>query len=560
MNRRTFLRTSSLLISASSAFAHTSELGCDVAVIGAGTGGYAAALGALRNGMRVILTEETDWIGGQLTAQGVPPDEHAWIEDFGCTLSYREYRDGVREYYRQHFPLTAEARARRNLNPGNGTVSRLTHDPRVGLAVLESRLASYLVGGQLVVLLRHVPVKAEVAGDRVSSVTVHDINGGRDTVITARYFVDATETGELLPLTRTEFVTGAEAQASTGEPHAAAQAQPRNVQSFTFCFAIDYLAGEDHTVDRPSEYAFWRDYVPKLTPPWTGKLLSWTCAHPETLQPREAIFDPRSTSRHGRELELWIYRRIADPANFVPGTLRSAITLVNWPQNDYWLGDILSASAEEREKFLAQAKQLSLSWLYWMQTDAPRVDGGTGWKGLRLRADVLGTEDGLAKYPYIRESRRIESEFTVLEQHVGTEARMTETGKSHEEVAAAVFKDSVGIGCYRLDLHPATGGDNYIDISSLPFQIPMGALIPKRVENLLPGCKDLGVTHITNGCYRLHPVEWNIGEAAGAIAAQAIKTGESPRGLRNNPKKLNDLQANLRAQGFELEWPRIHPV
>jgi FAD-dependent oxidoreductase family protein len=560
MNRRTFLQTSSLLVSASAVFARSAELKCDVAVIGAGTGGYAAAVAALRNGMRVILTEETDWIGGQLTAQGVPPDEHPWIEDFGCTLSYREFRDGVREYYRQHLPLTAEARSRRNLNPGNGTVSRLTHDPRVGLAVLESGLASYVVSGQLVLLLRHVPVKAEVTGDRVSSVTVHDINGDRDKVITAPYFVDATETGELLPLTRTEFVTGAESQRSTDEPHAPQQAQPRNVQSFTFCFAVDYLAGENHIIDRPSDYAFWRDYVPKLTPPWTGKLLSWTCPHPQTLRPRETVFDPRASAVRDHNLNLWIYRRIADPANFVPGTLRSGITLVNWPQNDYWLGDILSASALDRGKFLAQAKQLSLSWLYWMQADAPRVDGGTGWKGLRLRHDVLGTEDGLAKYPYIRESRRIEAEFTVLEQHVGTEARMKATGRSRDEVAAATFNDSVGIGCYRLDLHPATGGDNYIDISSLPFQIPMGSLIPKRVENLLAGCKNLGVTHITNGCYRLHPVEWNIGEAAGAIAAQAIKTGTSPTGIRKDPKKLNDLQASLREQGFELEWPRIHPV
>ncbi len=31
--------------------------------------------------------------------------------------------------------------------------------------------------------------------------------------------------------------------------------------------------------------------------------------------------------------------------------------------------------------------------------------------------------DGLAKAPYIRESRRIQAEFTVLEQHVGTDAR-----------------------------------------------------------------------------------------------------------------------------------------
>ena len=46
-------------------------MGCDVAIIGGGLGGCAAALSATALGMKVILTEETDWLGGQLTAQAV---------------------------------------------------------------------------------------------------------------------------------------------------------------------------------------------------------------------------------------------------------------------------------------------------------------------------------------------------------------------------------------------------------------------------------------------------------------------------------------------------------
>ncbi|MGG2474547.1 FAD-dependent oxidoreductase, partial [Rhizobium sp. BR5] len=34
--------------------------------------------------------------------------------------------------------------------------------------------------------------------------------------------------------------------------------------------------------------------------------------------------------------------------------------------------------------------------------------------------------------------------------------------------------------------------------------------------------KNIGTTHITNGCYRLHPVEWNIGEVAGMLAAYCL--------------------------------------
>lgn len=214
------------------------ELSCDIAIIGGGTGGVAAALGALRNGMRVVLTEESDWLGGQLTAQAVPPDENQWIETSGSTASYRAYRNAVRDYYRGHRPLTPQARANATLNPGNGSVSRLTHEPKVSVAVLNAMLAPYIHRGQLTVIYHAAPVAADTHGTRVLSVSIRDTRDGNRALITAKYFIDATETGELLPLTHTEFVTGSEAQSQTGELHAGSVAQPRNVQSFTYCFAI----------------------------------------------------------------------------------------------------------------------------------------------------------------------------------------------------------------------------------------------------------------------------------------------------------------------------------
>lgn len=557
-NRRTFLAQTGLLSLLSARVGAAKELPCNVAVIGGGTGGCAAALAALRNGMTVVLSEETDWVGGQLTAQAVPPDEHPWIESFGGTQLYRDYREAVRNYYRRHYPLTAEARARSILNPGNGRVSRLTHEPRVSLAVIESMLAPYISGGRLTLLLEHKPTAADVAGDWVRSVSLSSLSGETRT-ISARYFLDATELGDLLPLTGAEYVSGFESRNETGELHAPAGAQPENHQAFTACFAVDYRPDEDHVIERPREYQFWRDYVPRLSPEWTGQLLSWRMSHPVTLQPRELFLDPTLESEREGVLNLWLYRRIADRSNFAAGAYESDICLVNWPQNDYWLGNLYGQTDEAVRRNLERGRQLSLSLLYWMQTEAPRPDGGQGWPGLRLRPDITGTEDGLAKYPYIRESRRIRAEFTVLERHVGTEARMKLTGKSRDEVQAEFFADTVGVGSYRIDLHPSSGGDNYIDVSSLPFQIPLGALIPQRMENLLPACKNLGVTHITNGCYRLHPVEWNIGESAGALAAHAVRTSERPRAVRNDPKRLAGFQDLLRSQGVELEWPRVTP-
>jgi hypothetical protein len=559
------------------------EIACDVAIIGGGLGGCAAALAALRAGRTVVLTEPTDWIGGQLTQQAVPPDEHPWVEMFGANASYQALRRGIRDYYRRHYPLTAEAATDPHLDPGNGSVSPLCHEPRVALAVLTAMLAPYASRGLLTVLLEHVPVAADVDGDRLRSVTVRDLRADEvrtddvNRTILAPYFLDATELGDLLPLANVEHVTGFESRKDTGELHAPDVAQPDNHQSFTCCFAMEHRPGEDHTIERPRMYEFWRNYRPTLKPPWPGKLFGAASNPRQPEEGRPLEFDPT-----GRGKGFWVYRRILDPANFRPGSYPGSggVTLVNWPQNDYWLGNLFApAGGPERERaklssvsplslrpavfrndaadHLWRAKQLSLSLLYWLQTEAPRPDGGAGWKGLKLRPDLVGTEDGLAKYPYVRESRRIKAEFTVVEQHVGTEARRQALGR--EDVMAENFPDSVGVGSYRIDLHPSSGGDNYVDVSSLPFQIPLGALIPARVENLLPACKNLGVTHITNGCYRLHPVEWAIGEAAGALAAFCLDTNITPRAVRNNPARLKDFQARLTTQGVEIAWPRLTP-
>jgi hypothetical protein len=523
---------------------------CDVLIVGGGVGGCAAALAVARAGYRVILTEETDWIGGQLTSQATPPDEHGWIEQFGCTASYRRFREGVRDYYRRYYPLCDAAKSALFLNPGNGWVSPLCHEPRVALAVLGGMLAPFVSSGSLTILRDHRPVTAEARSrNRVGAVTLRDLRDGAVRTITASYFLDATELGDLIALSGTESVTGAESQAQTGEPHAPANPQPQNIQAFSVCFAIDHIAGEDHIIERPAEYERWCSYIPQLEPAWPGPLLSWTAVNPRTLAPVIYRFDPNreaSVAFSG----MWNYRRILDRQNFADGFLASDICLVNWPMIDCMEGDLINSSEVERSRYINQARQLSLSALYWLQTEAPRPDGGVGWPGLRLRPDVVGTEDGLAKYPYIRESRRIQAEFTVREQHVAAAARPA--GSTHAET----FDDSVGIGYYRIDLHPSTGGDNYIDVASLPFQVPLGALIPVRTENLLPAAKNIGTTHITNGCYRLHPVEWNIGEAAGTLAAYCLDHKLLPRAVYRDAGNRSDFQRYLVQSGIELAWPK----
>ena len=521
------------------------ERSTDILIVGGSLGGVAGALAAARLGREVVLVEESDWIGGQLTTQGVPPDEHPWAEGTGITASYRRLRSGIRDYYRRNYPLLPEPRADPRLNPGQGFVSPLCHEPRVALAVMYELLAPFLASRRLEIILRHRPTSVARRGDHVGAVTVQDAFTGEDMVIHAAYVLDASELGDLLPMAGVEHVMGSESQAQTGELHALpGAADPLDQQAVTWCFAMDHLPGESHVIHRPRDYAFWRSYRPDFC---DAPLLGWTFVDPATLELRTVnLFDGPTDEP---SMDMWHYRRIFFRGHYPQGRYASDITLVNWPQNDCWLGPLVGVSHQERLLHLDQARQLSLSLLYWMQTEAPRPDEGTGYPGLRLRPDVMNTVDGLAKHVYVRESRRIAAQFTVCEQHVGVEARAPLEG-------AEVFADSVGIGSYRIDLHPSTRQRTYVDISSFPFQIPLGAFIPVRVENLLPACKNLGVTHITNGCYRLHPVEWNIGEVAGALAATCLNRHVTPRQVCNTPALVADFQHTLtHVLGIELAWP-----
>ncbi len=537
----------------------------DLIICGAGVGGVAAALAAARSGRHVLLSDPTGWVGGQLTAQAVPPDENPWIETHGGTRSYRRFREDVRQYYRDHFPLAAAARENVLLNPGLGYVSRLCHEPRVALAVLQAMLAPHVSSGLVTLLPRHVPAAAHVQNDRVASVLLFSLETGETREYAAPFVLDATETGDLLPLAGAEYVVGAESRDDTGEPHARpGPARPQAQQGVTHCFALSYHPGEDHVIDKPATYDFWRAYTPSF---WPGPLLGWTDLHPFTNAPRtHSLFgpnnDPDEFTPHGDYVwgrqGLWHYRRLRARRQFVPDA--PELSLVNWPMNDYWLQPLFNdtnpsgaghAIFNAVPDALAEASALSLSLLYWLQTEAPHPSGtDAGYPGLKLRPDIVGTTSGLAQHIYVRESRRIAGETRVVEQDIAAGLRPS----------ARDYPDSVGIGCYRIDLHPTTDGDTFVDIGCHPFQIPLGALLPIRLDNLLPACKNLAVTHITNGAYRLHPVEWAIGEAAGLLACYCLAQNIPPRAVRADPKHLESFQAVLTAHGVPFRWPTVYPV
>ena len=184
-------------------------------------------------------------------------------------------------------------------------------------------------------VLRHIPSAAEQDADRVRAVTLTDALSGDQLVVHAAYVLDATELGDLLDLAGVEHVVGAESQAQTGEPHAlAGAADPLTSKPSPGVFALDYLPDADHTIARPADHDFWRAYQADF---WPGRNWAEIDLYSETLQRRErAIFNGPPEREHAED--FWHYRRIFYRQHYPPGLYPSDITLINWPQNDYWLG------------------------------------------------------------------------------------------------------------------------------------------------------------------------------------------------------------------------------
>jgi hypothetical protein len=499
-------------------------ISCDVLVVGGGAGGTAAALRATAMGRSVILTEETRWLGGQLTSQGVSAlDEHEHIERFGGTAAYNQFRRSVRDHYRQHHGMTGN-------NPGNGWVSRLCYEPKVGVAVIDEMLRPAREAGLLTVLYETVPVSVERDGDLIRSVTVRKIGGAPSELegdfirIQANAVVDATELGDLLPLADIPYRTGMESFAETGEPSAPAVGNPEAVQSFTFPFAVEYRPGESHVIPKPEGYEAFRDSQPFSFNGYT-------------------MFETGGPIG----LPFWTYRRLVD-AGALTG-FPNDIAMINWPGNDYHGANLIDKAPAEQARVLDEARRLSLSFLYWLQTGAPRDDGGQGYPELLLRPDVMGTDHGLSQYPYIRESRRLKAYETVREQDIVV--------AWNPASRARLRPDSAGLGLYIfVDVHRCCNSD--LTPGNLqkmrPFQIPVGALLSPTVKNLVAGNKNLGLTHITNGAFRLHPTEWNAGESAGALAAFAVAHSTTPSAIYHNRDDLRRYQKALVDHGIPLYW------
>jgi hypothetical protein len=504
---------------------------CDVLIIGDSLGACAAAWQLGRLGLKTIMLSDHDWIGGQLTSQLTPPDEHPWIEKFGCTAGYRELRNRIRQHYYTWGGLSLKASFARHLNPGGGWVSRLCAEPRVCHDVLRGMLTPYVRNKKLeIIRVSGRGWTINGSKEQIESVVAHTANAPNET-IEAKYYLDATETGSVLPLAKVEHVVGAESKSEFGEPHALDVADEECRQPETHCAVLEWHPDEDFTVPENEDYAFWSQHQP---PHWPGPIFSWT--YPDGRSGKSKMLPLFKDNGW----DWFTYRQIVDP-DLTATEFRRRATVVNWPQNDF-VGPCLETKKVPELDVCTCSRNMTLSFIRWMQVEED-------FKSLRPAPEHSGAELGLAQAPYIRESRRIKAMETLTELEVAADCN---PGLKR----AKPISNSVGIGAYPIDIHPRINGMIGIDVQSLPYQIPLGCLIPRDFKNLLPACKNIGVTHIANGCTRLHPIEWNIGESSAILAAYCIRESIDPKPVWGLIEEREKLQKLMLKQGVELDWPK----
>lgn len=514
------------------------RIATEIAVLGASLGGVLAAWSAARAapaGQRVLLVAEHDWLGGQMTAQGVPPDEHRLIEHGGVSRSYRDFRAAVREHYLNAPGFTDRTAMTEGCNPGDGWVSRLCFEPQLAADYFERLLAPLVASGQLRILRGARPAAAQRNGRRIESVTLQD-----GTEITADYFLDATETGALIKLAGLPYRLGKESRAEFGEALAPMTADPLDQQPITHVIALRRQARPGPVTPKPASYAFWRAH--RLPQYGHAQFSEFLPGSTQGESKRFALFagsdDPQDPT-----LDLWRYRRVVAAHQWQEA--REEISLINWAQNDYGLHPLLDGPLPESE-VEAAARELSLCFLHWLQTEAPRPDGGQGYPELQPAPGVLGTPDGLAQQVYVRESRRIVGIDCLRQQDVQQDVQ--------QPVEQAGSVESVGIAWYMMDMHPTCVSGQGLNAHVRPFELPLGCFIPADCDNLIPACKNLSVTHLVNACTRVHPAEWLIGEVAGRLASFALQHDLTPAAIHADPASIAALQQALQASGIPLHW------
>lgn len=466
----------------------------DLVVIGAGSGGTAAALAAARLGLTVAVVEKGDCLGGTAVRAGV----NCWEPGCGGTgIPFDLYKYlkkvqppavGIYSFGR-HFGWQDAWYWPHRLDKVNYPGGELLIDPaRRYVDSLQRHTAEKPTEAYCREHWHGVPFLPEAMDramrnllDRTGRATVYLNSGFRDVErdggvirsvtladgrrLEAPFWVDGTG-GPFAQACGCEMIHGFDPQSRFNEPHAPDQAEAGlNGVSLIYRITPSSPARIEPLPAGIPEACWWADQFPPMS-----------CVQDPGME-RNCNMLP---TMNGRE-----FMRMGEAAAY--------------------------------EECLRRVKA---HW-HFLQVHFPE------FQGFRLKnvAPILG----------IREEARVMCESMLTENEV------------LQGLSRQTAPDIIAIADHSLDRHGEGGGCIQLE---QPYGIPYRCLIPKGVRNLLCASKGAGFSSIAASSCRLSRTVMQVGQAAGTAVAVAQKTGTA---LRDVPPEA--LREELRRQHVQLEWP-----
>ncbi len=429
------------------------------------------------------------------------------------------------------------------------------------------------------------------------------------------YVIEATETGEIVALADIPYRLGVDPVSASEPSSSSAKGDPYCTQGFTYTFAMEATAEpQEHRM--PSFYPDHQHYYSyelerlanfdlvftyrRILSPETGETtkfrgIEFTVPTPGDISMQNWTWG--NDYRPGTSKDNLIYTRqqLKKEGQLEPGG---------------WMGGL-------RTNTLRKGEDHALGYFYWLVEGKTDSQLGDGVKQLQPNNRLLtgldspmGTVHGLSKYPYIREARRIigrpypgysqgfniteidisrvdyRDEFysknlspttyrqlwTVLDGMEAVANKNMDINKIKRRTRSTIYPDSVGIGHYALDFHPCMTqypaekpgnterkGERRGGGQAYPFQIPLRAMIPQKIDNLIVAGKSIATSHIASAAYRVHSFEWSSGAAAGITATFALDEGIMPYQMIDEvfirEKQLKMLKNKLEKTGNPTAFP-----
>jgi hypothetical protein len=384
-----------------------------------------------------------------------------------CTDGNDQLPSGIWEEFRQ---ALYKHYGRSRLN--TGWVSNTNFEPGVGDSILKSLAAKQK---DLTVLFGYEMFKVHKQNNKLTGADFIGPPGKLPLTIHSTVVIDATELGDVFAAAGATYDLGMDDPLVSGEK----EAREKNdiIQDLTWAAILkDFGPGADRTIAQPEGYDPSKYYccctdAPCESQPWNGD-----------------------------KLKMLNYGKL--PRS--PGATAEKYML-NWPPhgNDIYL-NVVEDDPETRRKKYVDARQHTLGFIYFMQTVL-------GMKNIGLADDEL--DNGLAWIPYNREGRRVKGIVRMNINHI------------RDPYAFTLYRTGVAVGDYPVDHHHARfpGKVPEIEFPPIPsYSIPLGTLIPEKLEGLVVCEKGISVTNIVNGTTRLQPVVMLTGQAAGVLAALSV--------------------------------------